>query len=74
MTRLNVFTTGESTAHAEFLQSIHDPDDIYLPITLVRAGLGDMYARLRSRGLTQAVTTHPLGCFNTEELNTLSGK
>ncbi|MCY4302592.1 MAG: ATP-binding protein [Aestuariivita sp.] len=64
---------GESTAHAEFLQTIHDADDIRLPIALVLAGLGDTYLRLRSLGLTHGVTAHSLERLTAGELDALTG-
>ena len=68
------FTGGYDTPHANVLQTIHDAENVQLPMTLVVAGLGDTQAVIRRMGLTHGISPYSLGCFSLEELNELTEK
>ena len=66
------FTGGYDTPHANVLQTIHDAENVQLPLTLVLAGLGDTQSVIRSMGLTHGISPYSLGCFSVEELHELT--
>ncbi len=67
------FPENKSAPYAQFMQEIHDAKGVRLPLTLVLAGLGDTQSVIRSMGLTHGLRPHPLGCFDAEELDELTG-
>ncbi len=58
---------GKNTQHAQFLQMIHDADDISLPLTTVLAGLGDTKERVHSIGITYGLEAYSIGCLTWDE-------
>ncbi len=63
---------GRVSQPAKFLRTLHEAVT-KLPLTLVLAGLGDTQSVIRSMGLTHGLRPHPLGCFDAEELDELTG-
>ena len=61
------FTGGRFTAHARFLQEIHD-NTIGLPMLLVLAGLGDTADKAREMNLTRSRYPHEIGSLPPEEV------
>ena len=60
------FDGGRFTAHARFLQAIHDNKQ-GLPLNLVLAGLGDTAARASAMELTRGRKVHEIGSLTPEE-------
>ena len=61
------FDGGRFTAHARFLQSIHD-SKLGLPLMLVLAGLGDTAERASDMSLTRGKKVHEIGSLDPEEV------
>ncbi|MCY4305198.1 MAG: DUF2075 domain-containing protein [Aestuariivita sp.] len=54
---------ADNTAHARFLQSIHDASS-GLPLTLVLAGLSDTKNTANQLGITRGITPHTIHCLD----------
>ena len=62
------FSGDHTTLHAQFLQYIHDANQIQLPLTLVFAGLGDTDKRVDEIGITNGVFPYTIGALTPKEL------
>jgi len=62
------FAGDHTTPHAQFLQYIHDANQIQLPLTLVFAGLGDTGNRVDEMGITNGVFPYMIGALRPKEL------
>ncbi len=62
------FSGDHTTPQAQFLQYIHDANQIQLLLTFVFAGLGDTDSRVNARGITNGVFPHTIGALRPIEL------
>ncbi len=62
------FAGDHTTPHAQFLQYIHDANQIQLPLTIVFAGLDDTDNRVDEMGVTNGVFPHTIGALRPQEL------